>query len=297
MLAHLPEGRYVARDLYIDRAGVWHDRGKPISPDRALRQLDVALLPLHGEYGESGEVQRLLERFGVPYVGADAFGSYQAMHKIMAKMHARDAGLLTPGFHYALRKADAARAARDAVRQFHQPVVVKPVGWGSSVGISIVGGYAPVLAAIEKLFAEGASGVLIEEYIRGREATVGIVEGLRDEALYTLPVVEIIPPAGDFFSYEAKYSSGTREVCPGNFSHIITEDLQRAAKAMHRALGQRDYSRTDFIVAPKGIYFLETNSAAAVGFARESLFPKSLAAVGVSFPDFLSHLVDRALMR
>ena len=104
---------------------------------------------------------------------------------------------------------------------------------GSSVGISIVGGYVPIVAAIEKLFADGASGVVVEEYIRGKEVAASVVEGLRGEKLYTLPPVEIIPPDGDFFSYDAKYSGRAREVCPGKFSRVTTEELQRAAKVAH----------------------------------------------------------------
>jgi D-alanine-D-alanine ligase len=297
ILANLPEDRYIARDIYIDKNGVWHDRGRVVEPERILRQIDVALLPLHGEYGESGEVQNLLERFGVPYSGANAFGCHHAMHKVIAKMRAREEGLLTPDFRYIERPEDAADATADIIRSFHQPVVVKPVGWGSSVGISIVGGYAPVLAAIEELFAEGATGVFVEEHIKGREATAGVVESLRGEALYSLPPIEIIPPEGNFFSYEVKYNGETREICPGHFTRVQSEELQRMAKVMHRALHQRHYSRSDFIVTPKGIYFLETNSAAAVGLTPESLLPKSLAAVGVSFKDFLSHLVNLALGR
>jgi D-alanine-D-alanine ligase len=295
ILANLPEERYVARDIYIDKNGQWHDRGRPTTPERALRQIDVALIGLHGEYGEDGEVQRVLERFGIPYAGADSFGSYLAMHKLMAKVRAKEAGFLTPESHYVERAEDCEEAARSAVRNFGQPVVVKPVGWGSSVGVSIASGYVQVLAALERLFAEGASGVLIEECIRGKEATIGVVENLRGEALYVLPTIEIIPPGDDFFSYDAKYSGTTREICPGNFSRVATEELRRAAKAMHRALGLRHYSRSDFIVAPKGIYYLETNTLP--GLTRESLLPKSLAAVGVPFRDFLDHLVNLALGR
>jgi D-alanine-D-alanine ligase len=293
MLANLPEERFIARDIYIDKNGVWHDRGRATSPERVLRQIDVVLNGLHGEYGEDGEVQKLLERFGVSYTGADSFGSYLAMHKLMAKTRAQEAGLLTPEFHYIERAPDAELAVLEVTRTFHQPVVVKPVGWGSSVGVSIVGGYVPVLAAIEKLFAEGAPSVLIEEYIRGKEAAAGVVEELRGEKLYALPPVEIIPPDGDFFSYDAKYSGATREVCPGKFSRVAAEELQRAAKMMHRALGLRHYSRSDFIVAPKDVYYLETNTLP--GLTAESLLPKSLAAVGVSLPEFFSHLVNLAL--
>lgn len=295
ILANLPEHKYVARDIYIDRNGVWHEKGRPTTPERVLRQVDVALIGLHGEYGEDGEVQKLLERFGVPYAGADSFASYLAMHKLLAKTRAREAGLLTPKDYFIERAEDAAAGARDVIRTFHQPVIVKPVGWGSSVGVSVVSGYASVFAAIEKLFEEGATGVLVEEYIKGKEATTGVVEGLRGESLYALPSIEIIPPKGDFFSYNAKYSGRTREVCPGNFSRMEAEELQYAAKTMHRALGLRHYSRSDFIITSKGLYYLETNTLP--GLTTESLLPKSLAAVGVPFPDFLTHLVTLALGR
>lgn len=295
MLAGLPEERFATRDIYIDKQGQWHDRGRVTAPERILRQLDVVLIGLHGAYGEDGEVQKLLERFGVPYVGSDSFGSYLAMHKLMSKMHARGEGLLTPEFRHIERAGDIEVAAHDIIRTFHQPVVVKPIGWGSSVGVSIVGGYAQVFMAISKLFALGAPSVLVEEYVRGREATVGVVEGLRGEELYGLPSVEIIPPADDFFSYDAKYIGGTQEICPGNFSRVDTEELQRVAKVMHRALGLRHYSRSDFIVAPKGIYYLETNTLP--GFTPESLMPRSLATVGITLPDFFSHLVNLALGR
>jgi D-alanine-D-alanine ligase len=295
ILANLPEERFAARDIYIDRNGQWHNQGKPTPPERILRQVDVVLNGLHGEYGEDGEVQKLLERFGVPYSGADSFGSYLAMHKLMAKERAKEVGLLTPESRFAGRAEESGEVARDVIRSFHQPVVVKPIGWGSSVGISIVGGYAPVLAAIERLFADGASGVLIEELIHGKEATAGVVEGLRGETLYALPPIEIVPPESDFFSYDAKYSGGSREICPGRFSRVVSEELKCASKAIHRALGLRHYSRSDFIVTPKGIYYLETNTLP--GLTTESLLPKSLAAIGVKFSDFLEHLVNLALGR
>ncbi|MBI2410079.1 hypothetical protein HYV30_03520 [Candidatus Kaiserbacteria bacterium] len=305
ILANLPEEKYITRDIYIDRQGEWHDRGRAVSPERVLRQLDAVLIGLHGEYGEDGEVQKLLERYGVPYAGADSFGSYLAMHKVMAKSHAKEAGARTPDSRYIERAEDCATGAGEVIRSFHQPVVVKPVGWGSSVGVSIVSGYAPVQKAIGALFVDGAPGVLVEEYLRGKEATVGVVENMRGEKLYALPPIEIIPPSGSrslgegsldensFFSYENKYSGKTREICPGNFSRVESEELRRLAKLMHHTLHLRHYSRSDFIITPKGIYYLETNTLP--GLTGESLLPKSLAAVGVRFPDFLSHLVNLAM--
>lgn len=293
ILTGLSEEHFTARDIYIDKQGVWHERGRPTSPERVLPTLDVVLIGLHGEYGEDGEIQKLLERYGVPYAGADSFGSYLAMHKVLTKERAKDLGLLTPKYRFVETGSDTHEAALDITRSFHQPVIIKPVRWGSSVGIRIVGGFQPVHTAIEDLLAGGAGGVLVEELIRGTEATAGVVEGLRGEELYALPPVEIVPPGQDFFSYEAKYSGSSKEIVPGRFQKPIQEELMHMARTMHKGLDLRHYSRSDFMVSPKGIYFLETNTLP--GMTSESLLPKSLAAVGVAFPDFLSHLVDLAL--
>ena len=271
-------------------------RGRPIEPVRALQSIDVALVGLHGEYGEDGEVQKLLARAGVPYTGSDAFSSYLAMHKLLSKERAKEMGLKTPDYQYLEEGGDPEAVARSVVQSFLQPVVIKPVRWGSSVGVSIVGGHAPVLAALTRLSREGTGGILIEERIRGREATVGVVENLRGEELYVLPPVEIIPPKeAGFFASHVKYTGETQEICPARFSQVETEDLMNAARTMHRALGLRHYSRSDFIVSPRGVYYLETNTLP--GMTEESLLPKSLAAVGVSFRDFLTHLIDLALKR
>lgn len=295
MIANLPESSYVVRDIYIDKQGTWHDRGRATTPERVLRQIDVALVGLHGDYGEDGKVQRLLELFGTPFAGADAFSSYLAMHKLMAKARVAEQGVVMPAHEYIESPSEVEQGVQNVIRRFHQPVVIKPVGWGSSIGVSITGGYAPVRDAVDKLFAEGAPSVLIEECIRGQEATVGVVEGLRGQGLYALPPVEITPPKDDFFSYEAKYSGRTREICPGRFSRVMSEELQRLARVAHRALGLRHYSRSDFIVTPRAVYYLETNTLP--GLTSESLMPRSLEAVGVSMSEFLTHLVNLALSR
>lgn len=293
IVSNLPTGRFSTRDIYIDREGVWHERGIPTLPEKVLRGVDVVLLGLHGEYGEDGEVQKLLERFGVPYAGADSFASYVAMHKVLSKEKAREAGLLTPKYRFIEEGTDIDLVAREINRSFLQPVIVKPVKWGSSVGVSLVHGYAPLVESISSLMEQGAGGVLVEEVIRGTEATAGVIEGLRGEVLYGLPPVEIIPPEKDFFSYDAKYTGTTREICPARFPKATSDQLIQHSRTMHQALGLRHYSRSDFIVSPRGIYYLETNTLP--GLTSESLLPKSLAAVGVSLPEFFTHLVTLAL--
>jgi len=291
----LPRERFTVRDIYIGKDGTWHERGLPTTPARALRTVDVVVIGLHGEYGEDGEVQKLLEKMGIPFTGSDSFGSYVAMHKVLAKEKAKELGLLTPRYQFVEEGSDIESTLAEVVRSFHQPVVVKPVKWGSSVGVSIVGGYAPLLKVTRELLEDGAGGVLIEELIKGTEATAGVVEGLRGESLYALPTIEIVPPGKDFFSYDAKYSGATQEICPGRFQREVSEELQRQAQAMHEALGLRHYSRSDFMISPKGIYYLETNTLP--GLTEESLLPRSLAAVGVRFPEFTEHLVNLALAK
>lgn len=295
MIASLADEKYAVRDIYIDKQGIWHERGLPILPGDILPRLDVAIIALHGAYGQDGEVQKVLELFNIPYTGANSYHSFNASHKVLAKERAKLMGVKTPSYRLVEELADAESVAYDVVRNFHQPVIIKPVASGSSVGVSLVSGFKPIQDAIAALFLEGASGVLIEERIVGTEATVGVVEGLRGEELYVLPPVEITPASGhDLFSYDAKYSGSSSEIVPGRFPKVIMDELMDAARLMHNALSQRHYSRSDFIVSPKGIYFLELNNAAAVGMTKESLFPKALKAVGVTMTEFLSHIVELA---
>lgn len=291
--AGLPSDRFSVRDIYIDKQGVWHERGRPVEPERVLATVDVVLIGLHGEYGEDGEVQKLLERYGVPYAGSDHLGSHLAMHKVLAKEKAKESGLATPRYLLIESPEAAEKAALEITRTLPQPVVVKPLNWGSSVGVHIVGGYLPVYEAITQLFDAGAGSVLVEEYIRGKEATVGVIENLRGERLYALPPVEIIPPEGDFFSYEGKYFGTSQAVCPARFPHGVRENLARSARTAHEMLGLRHYSRSDFIVSPHGIYYLETNSLPSLG--SHTVFTRGTDAIGMSCTDFLSHLISETL--
>jgi|CXWL01.1.fsa_nt_gi D-alanine-D-alanine ligase len=297
IISNLSPEVYEVRDIYIDKETVWHERGLPIVPGDVLPSLDVAIVALHGPYGQDGEVQKVLDLFSIPHTGARSFSAFEASHKLLAKEKARVAGVKTPAYFFANNIDDAHAVAHDAVKSFHPPVIVKPAGEGSSVGVSLVSGYEPIRKAIENIFTDGkgSKGVLVEERIVGTEATVGVVEGFRGETLYALPPVEIVPPGeSKFFSFEAKYGGKTQEICPARFPKQITDELMELAKKMHEVLDQRHYSRSDFIVSSKGIYFLECNTAAAVGMTSESLFPKALKAVGASIEEFLSHIITFA---
>jgi len=144
--------------------------------------------------------------------------------------------------------------------------------------------------------AQYSPAVLIEEYIAGKEATCGVVEGFRGYGHYPLLPIEIRHNK-DFFDYDSKYSdNGAEEICPGNFSRAEKEELEKMAVEAHKVLGLRHYSRSDFIIHPKrGIYILETNSLP--GLTEKSLIPKSLSAIGSNIKEFLSHILHQTLGR
>jgi D-alanine-D-alanine ligase len=297
VLGALDRDKYEPRDLFIDRSGQWHLHGAPVVPEAALRGVDVAFNVIHGQYGEDGRLHDILDSFSVPYTGADATASQLAFDKARAKQAVKKLGIRTPRALLLTAEevnGDMEKLAFDIFRSFPHPAIVKPAIGGSSVGMSLVDNFHVLAWALGKAFAVSPR-VMVEEYIRGREATVGVIDDFRGEKAYALMPVEIIPPRErPFFDYDAKYSGQTIERVPGNFTAAEKDELSQAARAAHEALGQTHYSRSDFIVSRRGIFFLETNSAAAVGMTGESLFPKALAAVGSSLGQFADHVLTLA---
>jgi D-alanine-D-alanine ligase len=292
VLQELSKEHYDPLDIFIDKEGQWHLRGMPIPPERAALQADVIFNALHGEYGEGGTVQKLLDATGVPYTGSGALASAIGMNKALTKERLKDTGIKLPRQRLLSVSDSLESEVLDIFRTFPQPSVVKPVSAGSSVGVTIARSFQELWHGVKKAF-EHSSKVLVEEFIRGKEATAGVVEGFRGKDLYALLPIEIVPPPDrPFFDYEAKYGGGTLERVPGNFSKEETQELQRLAALVHKELGLKHYSRSDFIVSPRGIYFLEVNTLP--GLTNESLIPKSLRAAGASLSDFLHHIVQLA---
>lgn len=299
VLQHLSEEKYATRDIFVDRSGQWHLHGRPVEPERTLRGIDVVFNAMHGEYGEDGTVQHFLDTHRIPYTGSGRMGAALAIHKARAKerIQSLEGVRLLP--HVTLYREAVGDAyhetARDIFTRFGPPYIIKPLASGSSLGVTLVETVADLPDYIFDAFEEH-DALIVEPYIRGKEATCGVIEKLRDERIYALPPIEIIVPEGKLlWDYNAKYDGVTTEVCPGNFTYGEKERMQRAARAAHESLGLRDYSRSDFIVAPSGIYFLEVNTLP--GLPPVSLFPKAVEAVGMTFPDFLDHLVQLALQR
>ncbi|PIR69407.1 MAG: D-alanine--D-alanine ligase [Candidatus Niyogibacteria bacterium CG10_big_fil_rev_8_21_14_0_10_46_36] len=294
VLRSLPEGMYKGIDIFISRDGEWHHKGIVRSPETILRHVDVAFNAMHGEYGEDGTVQKILERHAIPYTGSDAIASRFAMKKNVAKELLSRAGLKVLPSILVKPEDDVEDTCRVVHRAMAPPWVVKPAGKGSSVGVSIVRTLPNLADALtEALRIDSAA--LVEKYINGREATCGVLENFREETYYALPVIEIIPPKGKFFDYQCKYDGSTQEICPGRFSPREKTHIQDAAIRAHKALGCRHYSRTDMMLANDTVWVLEINTLP--GLTSESLLPKSAEAIGLSFPALLDHIVRLAIKK
>lgn len=297
VLKNLSHEKYQPIDIFIDKEGVWHLRGKVISPDRALAQVDVIFNALHGEYGEDGTVQKMLAAHCVPFTGSAALASAICMNKLATKEriapYADDWGLkLAP---HRVVDPTVLQDLSKVFEPFSGGAVIKPLVGGSSVGVSIARSLTEFKEGIVRALTV-APKALVEAYIKGREATCGVLEHFRGEPVYSMLPIEIIPPAEcNFFDYEAKYGGKSQELCPGNFSKVEKRRIEQFARNIHEALGLRHYSRSDFILGSDGIYFLEVNTLP--GLTEESLVPKALKAVGCEFPTFLDHLISLALRK
>ncbi len=251
-------------------------------------ELDVALIIMHGRWGEDGTIQGLLDLLEVPYQGSGVLGSAMAINKEISKSRYRQAGL---------------RVAKDLVfpreevpspgyimEELGLPVVIKPVSEGSSIGVTVARSPEEVAAGIDQALQLDRR-VLVEEFIDGMEVTSGV---LGNDQLEALPLVEIVPgEAYRFFDYEAKYQPGaSTEICPARLSPAMTARVQQVGLTAHRALQCRGYSRTDTIVKGDEVYVLETNTIP--GMTATSLFPQAAAGMGLDFSALLDRLVELA---
>lgn len=246
------------------------------------RAADIVFLALHGEEGENGKVQALLDLHGIPYTGSGYLGSAIAMNKGLSKMLFRENGIATP---------DSITLHRgDAPRDIGFPCVVKPCSGGSSVGTSVVNSRAEYAAALELAFRY-ESDVIVETYIKGRELTVGVMDGR------AMPVIEIIPKSG-FYDYKNKYQAGaTEEICPAQIGPEATERVQRLAERVFGALMLDAYCRCDFLWDPASgeIYCLEANTLP--GMTPTSLIPQMAAAQGMDYGALCERIIEVSMKK
>lgn len=241
---------------------------------------DVVFMALHGENGENGKIQACFDLMGIRYTGTDYVSSALCMDKGIAKDIFAAYGIPTPkGIR--LKKGER---INDSVPF---PCIVKACCGGSSVGVSIAYSEQDYEAALQEAFRYD-SEVVVEQYIKGREFSVGVMDGK------ALPVIEIAPLTG-FYDYKNKYQAGsTVETCPAALSQEKTEEMQKLAETAFKALRLKNYGRMDFMMSEQGdIYCLEANTLP--GMTPTSLLPQEAAAVGLNFGDLCEKIMQIAL--
>ena len=264
---------------------------------RSLPQTEVVFLALHGGQGEDGTLQALLDLTSLPYTGSGHLASALAMDKDLSKHLFRAAGVPTADWRMTLGMGNREsgieggnhdqRFADEVKQALGLPVIVKPSKQGSTVGLSIVREIGELWPAIEEA-VKYDDEVMVEQFIPGRELTVGI---LGDEAL---PVGEIIP-VHEIYDYECKYTPGmAREIFPADLTADETRTIQDLARRAFRALKLRGYARIDFRMSPEGVFYcLEANTLP--GMTALSLIPQAAVAAGISFPELCERIVQLAL--
>lgn len=273
---------------------VWTN-GRYAKFEKAVKSVDLCFLATHGEFGEDGRLQAILESYNVSYTGSGVLASALAMNKAKSRQLFSSHGLKTPKTLIVKENENFRSQLKFFVNKLiKMPVVVKPCSRGSSLGVSIVKRKNLLARAIQNAFKYDPE-VLIEEYVDGREFTCGVVEKKANGTTnpIALPVIEIIPNnEHDFFDYEAKYKKGaTEEITPAQINESLAREIQEAAVKAHQILGCKDYSRSDFLVKNGKIYILELNTLP--GLTDTSLIPKALKAAGWSIKRFLNNVCFR----
>lgn len=244
----------------------------------------VFVLALHGGAGEDGTLQQMLEARGIPFTGSGSATSAAAFDKGRAKELV--SGKVRVAESRVANTNDELRDAVDELLARHEKVVLKPLAGGSSRGLFFIA-RGDALPEIEIPY-------IVEQFLAGRELTVGVID--HGDGLVALPVIEIEVETGREFDYAGKYlGHGTREICPAQIPDELAREAQDAALAAHRALTCDGYSRTDFVAAADGVYYLETNTLP--GLTTSSLVPQQLAAAGIGFREFLERQVELAAGR
>jgi D-alanine-D-alanine ligase len=254
-------------------------------------KIDLVYIALHGRYGEDGTIQGLLELANLPYTGSKVLASALAMNKLAAKRIFDAMNIPTPRYLELNLRSDIKKEAEKIGRIFPFPLVIKPVSEGSSLGVSILKKEDDLEKALEKTVTE-YKDVFIEEYIKGKEVTVGIIG--HDEELQALPILELVP-RNDFYDYEAKYTAGMTEfILPARLPKALYKKTQEIALAAHLALGCYGVSRVDIIVSSDDHipYVHEVNSIP--GMTDRSDLPAEAACAGISFDQLVVKILESA---
>ena len=248
---------------------------------------DIAVLALHGKYGEDGCIQGVLETLQIPYTGSGVLGSSVGMDKAVCRMVAQNLNINIPdGAYYHIN---------DSVDDFisnlnlNYPVIVKPSREGSTINVTIVHKESEMNDAI-KIALKSDSKVIVEEYIKGKEITVGVINNV------ALTPLEVVPKSG-FYDYESKYTKGkTDYIVPARIDELVSKQVKNDSLKIYNAIEASGIARVDFIVSENNnIYMLEINTMP--GMTELSLVPKAAKYDGMEFNDVVEELLKSATLK
>ncbi len=262
------------------------DAGHDLAAVLTRERIEEAFIALHGRYGEDGCVQGLLELMQIPYTGSGVLASSLAMHKLFSKQAFTASGILTAPFRHIRQGEDVDISELP----FGLPLVVKPVQEGSSVGVSIVKRESELKAAMEIAFRYDDT-ILLEQFIKGQEIQVGILD---DRPIGAIEIV----PKNEFYDYEAKYTDGMAEhIFPARLAPGMYVKAQQVGLAAHLSLGCSGYSRVDLLITAAGdCYVLEVNTLP--GMTSLSLLPEIAdKGAGLTFEVLVGRIMESASLK
>ncbi len=256
---------------------------------------DVAYIALHGKYGEDGTVQGLLELLGIPYTGPGVYANIVSFDKVLAKEIFARHSIPTPRWltlsAASFKEMGASGALNKAIDLLGLPMVVKPAGQGSALGIKIVHQAEDLPKALIGALSYDDK-ILLEQYVDGTELTVSI---LGNDPPVPLPIIEIVTKK-EFFDFESMYRMGATDYfVPARLTADEAEEVREVSLNVHRSLGCRDVSRIDLIMSEGKLYVLELNTSP--GMTETSLLPMAAAADGIAFEDLVDQMVRMAFER
>jgi D-alanine-D-alanine ligase len=255
---------------------------------------EVAFVAMHGRDGEDGTIQELLEILGIPYTGSGVLACVRAMDKVLAKHLMLEDGIPTPEFFAFNETAFRDLGARDALHAIEErldfPIVVKPAGQGSALGIKFARAASDVPGALVSAFSYDDK-VLLERHIPGRDLAVSILDG------EPLPIVEAVPQSDDFYDFESRYEIGrTAFVCPADLPDGATNRAHELALRTHGLLGCYGFARVDLMLDEGGeLYVLEANPIP--GLTETSLLPQASEAADIGFDELVGRILELAVTR
>jgi D-alanine-D-alanine ligase len=243
-------------------------------------KIDIAYLALHGQVGEDGTLQGMLEMLGIPYTGSGVIASSLSMDKNVSKNLFNCINILTPQWNV-LKKLEIVPDIK------YYPSIVKPVSCGSALGVTIAKNFKELTKAAKKAFKYD-NEIIIEQFVKGKEIAVGVLDGK------ALPVIEIVPK-GQFYDFKSKYQkSGSKHIIPANVSKKAYNTAQDYAEKIYKFFRCKAVCRVDMIVDKKGkVWVLENNTIP--GMTETSLLPDASRVVGYNFGDLVLKIIESSV--